>query len=75
MSYFNTNETFFVIPLNTNDEEIKKTNYLFYILEKSGVGDIIKSTNYKSSNIGRKSYNPYKLFAAIIYCFALVYCY
>lgn len=47
MSYFNTNETFFVIPLNTNDEEIKKINYLFYILEKSGVGDIIKSTNYK----------------------------
>ena len=46
MSYFNTNETFFVIPLNTNDEEIKKINYLFYILEKSGVGDIIKSANY-----------------------------
>lgn len=71
MSYFNTNETFFVIPLNTNDEEIKKINYLFYILEKSGVGDIIKSANYKSSSIGRKSYNPYKLFTAIIYCFTL----
>ncbi|MDO4199063.1 MAG: transposase [Erysipelotrichaceae bacterium] len=26
--------------------------------------------SYKSSELGRKSYNPYKLFAAIIYCFA-----
>lgn len=70
MSYFNTNETFFVVPLSTSDGEIKKINYLFNILEKSGVGQIIESVNYKSSNIGRKAYNPYKLFTAIIYCFA-----
>ncbi len=31
MSYFNTNETFFVIPLNTNDEEIKKNSIIFDI--------------------------------------------
>ncbi len=71
MSYFNTNETFFVIPLNSSDGEIRKINCLFDILEKSGVGEIIESANYKSSNIGRKAYNPYKLFAAIIYCFAM----
>ncbi len=71
MSYFNTNETFFVIPLSTNDGEIEKINFLFNILEKSGVGEIIESANYKSSTIGRKAYNPYKLFTAIIYCFAM----
>lgn len=71
MSYFNTIETFFVFPLSSSDEEIQKINYLLHILEKSGVGDVIKEVNYKSSIKGRKSYNPYKLFAAILYCFAL----
>lgn len=71
MSHFNTIETFFVIPLNINDEEIQKINYLLVILEKSNIGEIIESSYKKSSLLGRKSYNPYKLFAAIVYCFAM----
>ncbi len=71
MSYFTTLETFFVVPLNTSDGEIRKIHFLLDILEKSGAGKIIEETNYKSSDIGRKSYNPYRLFAAIVYCFAM----
>lgn len=71
MSYFTSLETFFVVPLNTYDGEIQKINYLLTILEKSGVGKLIEEADYKTSDIGRKAYNPYKLFAAIIYCFAM----
>ena len=71
MSYFTSLDTFFVVPLDTSDEEIQKIHFLLDILEKSGVGKVIEETNYKSSDLGRKAYNPYKLFAAIIYCFAM----
>ena len=40
-------------------------------LEESGVWKIIKSVKLKRSMCkGRKGYNPYKLLAAIVYCFA-----
>lgn len=71
MSYFTTSETFFVVPLDTSDEEIQKINVLLKILDKSGVAEIIKNSYLKSSTIGRKSYNPYRLFTAIIYSFAM----
>ena len=71
MSYFTSIETFFVVPLDISDEEIQKIHFLLDILEKSGVGKVIEKTNYKSSDLGRKSYNPYKLFTAIIYSFAM----
>ena len=71
MSYFTSLETFFVVPLNCSDEEIQKIDFLLMILEKSGVGKLIEEAEYKSSKYGRKPYDPYKLFAAIIYCFAV----
>ena len=71
MSYFTTSELFFVVPLDVSDGEIQKIDFLLQILEKSGVGKLIEEMNYKSSSIGRNSYNPYKLFAAIIYCFSI----
>ena len=71
MSYFTTTETFFVVPLDVCDGEIKKIEFLLSILEKSGVEPLIEKMNFKSSEIGRKSYNPYRLFATIIYCFAM----
>jgi len=71
MSYFTTRDTFFVVPLNISDEEIQKIDYLAHILEKSGVSKVIEESNYKSSEVGRNSYNPYRLFMAIIYCFAM----
>ena len=70
MSYFTTIDTFFIVPLNTSDGEIQKINVFLEILEDSGVGEIIKK-NFSESKLGRKSYNPYKLFASILYCFAM----
>ena len=71
MSYFTSLETFFVVPLNCSDEEIQKIDFLLMILEKSGVGKLIEEAEYKSSKYGRKPYDPYKLFAAVIYCFTV----
>lgn len=71
MSYFTTKETFFIVPLSTNDGEIEKIDYLLHILEESGVGKLIEESNFKSSDIGRKAYNPYRLFASILYCFTV----
>ena len=70
MTYFTTHRSFFLVPLDTYDEEIRKIDFLLCILEKSGIGDIIKKANYKSKKLGRHSYNPYDLFTAIIFCFA-----
>ena len=66
MSCFTTIETFFVVPLNCSDGEIQKINFLLQFLEKSGVGKLIEQIGYKSSVLGIKSYNPYKLFTSII---------
>lgn len=71
MSYFTTSETFFVVPLDVRDGEIQKIEFLLQILEKSNVGKIIENMNFKSSEIGRRSYNPYRLFATILYCFTM----
>ena len=66
MSYFTTTESFFVVPLSNNDEEIRKIDYLLLILEESGVGQLIEKTGYKSSSLGRKAYSPYILFTSIM---------
>lgn len=71
MSYFTTIETFFVVPLDTYDEEIQKIDFLLTVYEKSGIAELIKNAYSKTKVKGRKSYNPYKLFAAISYCFAM----
>ena len=70
MSYFTTHETFFVIPLSQCDEEMQKIDHFLILLEKSGVGDVIKNTKYRSSPKGRKSYNPYNLFASILFLYS-----
>lgn len=67
MSYFTTHETFFVIPLSTYDEELRKIDNFLILLEKSGVGEVIEKAEYRNSPKGRKSYNPYNLFASILY--------
>ena len=42
------------------------------ILEKSGVGKIIEKTHKedKKNNTGRKGFNPFNMFAMVVYCFA-----
>ena len=39
-------------------------------MEESKAGELIEKS-FSESKLGRKSYNPYKLFASILYCFAM----
>lgn len=70
MSYFTTHNGFFLVPLDRYDEELKKIDFLLYILEKSKAGMIIKNMNFKNETKGRNSHNPYNLFSLILFCFA-----
>ena len=54
-----------------DDGEIQKINYFLEILEKSKVGEIIQESYKKTKPIGRKSYDPCKLFASLLYSFAM----
>ena len=52
-------------------EETKKLDAFLCVLEDSGVWKIIKKETEKDSRKGgRPSYNPYRLFATIIYAFS-----
>lgn len=71
MKYFTIKSPIFLVPQLDMFEEYKKIDFFMEILEKSGVAEIIN--NVKSNDKickGRIGYNPYNLFAAIIYCFA-----
>lgn len=71
MSYFTIKRSFFLVPSTTMLKEFEKIDKFLEILEKSGVGNIIASVKLVDKNCkGRKGYNPYNLFAAIIYSFA-----
>lgn len=71
VSYFTSKDLFFIVPLNTSDEEIRKIDLYLEILEKSGVAEVIKNAYLKQNKAGRKSYNPYHLFSLILYSFAM----
>ena len=52
-------------------KEYEKIDKFMNLLENSGVAEIIKNVKYKNKKCkGRPGYNPYNLFATIIYCFA-----
>ena len=71
MRYFTIKRTFFLVPSLDIVKEYEKIDKFMNLLENSGVAEIIK--NVKCNNKmckGRIGYNPYNLFAAIIYCFA-----
>lgn len=71
MSYFTIKNRFFLQFSQKMLEEFKKIDKFMNLLENSGVGSIIESVKFKNEKCkGRLSYNPYNLFAAIIYCFA-----
>ena len=71
MSYFTIKRSFFLVPSTAMLKEFEKIDKFLEILEKSGVGKIISSVKLADKNCkGRKGYNPYNLFAAIIYSFA-----
>lgn len=52
---------------NKCNEELDKIDKFISILNKSGIGNIIKKEKNKK---GRYGYNPYNLVATIIYCFS-----
>ncbi len=72
MEYFTTNRPIFLVPSYKCDEEFDKIDKYLQFLEKSEVWKIIKKAKLakcKTKN-GRKGYDVYKLFAAILYCFS-----
>ena len=72
MNYFTTKRAFFLVPSNRCIEEFDKIDNFLSILEKSNVGELISYIykKNKTTDVGRKGYNPFKLFATIIYCFS-----
>lgn len=67
MNYFTIKRAIFIVSSNKCCEEYRKIDKFIEILNKSGVGKVIKKVQNK---IGRKGYNPFNLVAAIIYCFS-----
>ncbi len=70
MPYFTIGKTFLLPPFDVPLEERRKLDAFLEILEDSGIGPIIEKCTRKSYRAGRKPYNPYRLFASIIYGFA-----
>lgn len=71
MSYFTIKRPIWLVPSNRVIEEYEKIDNFLQILDKSGVGEIIESVNLNNDKCkGRNSYNPFNMFAAIVFCFA-----
>lgn len=71
MSNFTTHQSFFLVPLQAYVEELEKIDCFLRILDKSGIDEIIQNSYSKVKDKGRSSYNPYHLFSAVSYCFAV----
>ena len=71
MGYFSIKRSLFIVPSKKCYVEFEKIDKFMNFLEKSGVGEIIKNVKNKNEKCkGPKGYNPYNLFAMIIYCFS-----
>lgn len=71
MEYFNIKRPIFIVPTEKCNAEFQKIDEFIIFLEKSGVGKIIEHVKLNDKNCkGRKGYDPYNVFATIIYCFA-----
>lgn len=72
MEYFTIKKSFFLVPSTICCEEYEKIDKFISLLEKSGVGKIIEEVykKDKTTDIGRKGYNPFNLFAMVTYCFS-----
>ena len=71
MSHFKDRELFFLVPPAYGDGERSRIDEMLDVFESSGVWRIIDDIGYKDSTLGRSSYNPYNMFAMIVYCFAM----
>ena len=71
MAYFTTQQGYFFLCSDISFEEKQKLNDYLLLLEESGVGTIIEdAVGNRNETGGRPSYNPYRLFATILYAFA-----
>ena len=71
MSYFSIKRSLFIVPSQNCYVEFEKIEKFMIFLNNSGVGKIIASVKAKDKICkGNVGYNPFNLFAAIIYCFS-----
>ena len=71
MKYFNIKRPLFIVPSEKCTVEFEKIDKFMLMLENSGVEKIINYVKLKNKNCqGRIGYDPYAMFAMIIYCFA-----
>ena len=71
MAYFTNQQGYFSLCSDISSEEKRKLNEFLLILEESGVGKIIEeAVGRKPESGGRPSYNPYRLFATLLYAFS-----
>lgn len=71
MPYFNIDKVFLFSSFEINKKEKEKLDTFLTILEESSISEIIEKETYSDPSLpGRHSYNPYRLFASIIYGFS-----
>lgn len=71
MTYYSIRKTFLILSSTIKVEETKKIDSFLEIIDESGVCSLIeKHVNKNLDKGGRPTYNPYNLFAAILYSFA-----
>lgn len=71
MPYFTIYQEQLFSTADLNRGEKEKLKKFLELLEESGVGKLIESETSKDRSLGgRSSYNPYRLFATIIYAFS-----
>ena len=71
MAYFTNSQGYLFLCSDIPFEEKQKLDDYLQLLEESGVGKIIEESLEKHlEKGGRPSYNPYRLFAAILYAFS-----
>lgn len=71
MEYFSIKRPLFIVPSKKCSENFEKIDKFMNLLEKSGIGKIIEYVKFKDKKCkGRAGYNPYNLFAAVVYCFS-----
>ena len=71
MGYFTRENFVFIVPPDPMGEEMRKIDEYLAILNQSGVGEILRESTRKGYPAGRSAYDPYRMFASILYCFAM----
>lgn len=70
MNNFTTKQGFFLYSFDIDVKEKKKIDHFLMLLEDSGIDKLISLSSFKDNPQGRYPYNPYNMFAMIIYAFA-----